>query len=104
MKTRFKTVSTLIAAGVLFGVTGIGRASEDHDEAKSLREAGAILPLERILEQAQQHHAGRVVETELERKRDRYVYEIKIVDKDGIVWELKYDAKTAELLKTKQED
>jgi uncharacterized membrane protein YkoI len=78
-------------------------AGEDQDEARKLREAGDILPLERILDKAKQEQPGRVVETELERKSGRHVYEVKIVDQQGVVHELKYDAKSGDLLKAKQE-
>lgn len=77
-------------------------ASESHDEAKRLREAGAILPLERILERVRTDRPGRIIETELERKKDRYLYEIKIVDERGQVWELKYDALSGELMREKR--
>ena len=39
-----------------------------------------IAILEQILEKARQKQPGRVVETELEKKSRRHVYEIKIVD------------------------
>lgn len=100
MKTLPKT---LLTAAVLLTFAVPGFASEGQDEAKKLREAGDILPLEQILEKAKQKQPGRVVETELEKKSGRHVYEVKIVDEKGVVHELKYDAKNGELLKAKQE-
>ncbi|MEW6330648.1 MAG: PepSY domain-containing protein [Pseudomonadota bacterium] len=94
---------TFIAATLLLASATPGFAGESQDEAKKLREAGDILPLEQILEKARQQQPGRVVETELERKSGRHVYEIKIVDEKDTVHELKYDAKNGELLKTKKE-
>ena len=70
----------------------------DHDLARELKQAGDILPLEKILEKAQQLHAGHVLEVELERAKRRYIYEIETVDTRGNVWEMHFDAKTAELL------
>lgn len=76
----------------------------DAATAKRLRETGAILPLEKILERARRVHAGKVLDTELERKYDRYVYEIEILDERGVAWKMKYDAATGELLKVKIDD
>ncbi len=85
---------------------GVGSAGADDDylEARDLVRAGTILPLERILERAQGEHPGRVLEVELEAKHDRYVYEIELLDVEGRVWELYYDASTGEFLKRKEED
>ena len=90
---------------VLLALTALAvSAGESHDEARALSQAGDIRPLEQILQQAQQVHPGRTLEAELERKRERYIYEIKIVDPQGTVWEMKYDARTGELLKDKKDD
>jgi uncharacterized membrane protein YkoI len=77
----------------------IGRA-----EAKRLRENGEIRPLQEILQLAKTYHDGRVIEVELEKKHNLYVYEIEIVDKNGRVWEMKFDAKNAALISQKLDD
>ncbi len=100
MKTK---TLTALAAVALLTVSGAGFAFEGHDEAKKLKDAGAILPLEQVLQQAHRDRPGRVVETELEKKHGRYVYEIKIVDEQGVVHELKYDAASGRRLKEKRE-
>jgi uncharacterized membrane protein YkoI len=100
MKTKILT--TLVAVALLVG-SGAGYAFEDHDEAKKLKDAGAILPLEQMLAQARRDRPGNVVETELEKKGKRYVYEIKIVDEQGTVHELKYDAASGARLGAKRE-
>lgn len=79
-------------------------SSGEYDEARSLQQRGAILPLQQILERARRYHEGRVLETELEQKGERYIYEIELVDDQGQVWELKFDAASGELLKEKQEN
>ena len=97
-----KAFAALIAAVLLAG-SGAGFAFEDHDEAKKLKDAGTILPLEQVLRQARRDRPGRVVETELEKKDKRYVYEIKIVDEQGVVHKLEYDAASGRQLKEKEE-
>ncbi|BAU46810.1 peptidase [Sulfurifustis variabilis] len=98
----------LIAAALGAVVFALGAssliASDDHERARALREQGEVLPLERILEKVRERHPNvRIIETELERKDGRYVYEIEVAGDNGVVHELKYDARTAELLKEKRE-
>jgi peptidase YpeB-like protein len=45
--------------------------------------------------------AGQGVETELEHKHGRYVYEIEVVSDGGVKKELKYGAKTGALISSK---
>ncbi|KPK38517.1 MAG: hypothetical protein AMJ69_08245 [Gammaproteobacteria bacterium SG8_47] len=79
-------------------------ADSDHDAARTLVEAGEILPLEAILSKAQGEYAGRVLEVELESKGRRRIYEIELIDEQGVVRELEYDAHSGELLRVKQDD
>lgn len=65
----------------------------DHDDIKRLREAGDIVPLETILAQFRdQQPESRLLEVELEFEDGRYVYELVILQEDGTVEELEYDA------------
>jgi len=83
-------------------MTGVGFAEETHHRAKRLKKAGDILPLEKIIERAREKYAGTVLETELEEKKGRLIYEIELLDKNGVVREMKFDASTGELLKMKE--
>jgi uncharacterized membrane protein YkoI len=89
-------------AGTLSLAAGPLPAGTSHDDAKLLQEQGVIVPLERIVEDALRLHRGHVVETELERKKGKYIYEVEIVDEQGVLWELKYDARNGTLLKSKE--
>ena len=80
-------------------------ADLDHNEIKALRDAGKILPLLTILQIHRQHYqGGRVLEAELERERDRYVYDLKVLHNDGVVFEVEYDAVTGELYEIEREE
>jgi len=94
---RLKTMMAAFLAVVV--LSGVAAAGEGHHKAKSLKEAGDILPLEKIVEKATADKPGRVIEAELEKKRGGYVYEIELVDVKGVLWELEYDAKTGVLIK-----
>ncbi len=75
-----------------------------HDRARRAAEAGEILPLAEIYERARRVQPGRVLEAELERARGRWIYEIKILDPEGRLYELKLDAATGKILKREEED
>jgi uncharacterized membrane protein YkoI len=76
----------------------------DHDDAFRLQQAGEILPLESILQKAKQYHDGKVLEVELEKKRGKFVYEIKVLDKEGILWEMKLNAIDGSVVSVEEED
>jgi uncharacterized membrane protein YkoI len=79
-------------------------AVREHDVVRAIKQRGDILSLERILQDARAQHAGRVLESELEQKDGRYIYEVELVDEQGRVWEMKFDARTGEILREKPGD
>jgi uncharacterized membrane protein YkoI len=76
----------------------------DHDEALRLKKSGDILPLETLLEKARQVHDGKVIEVELDKEHGTLVYEIEILDKEGVLWEMKINATDGKILSAKEED
>lgn len=68
-------------------------------EARALVKSGYILSFEKIASHALAIKPGDILETELEFKKDRYIYEVEVLDAKGNVWELKLDASTGELIK-----
>ena len=93
----------ILAVIVLAGTTRIGVASEDHITARELQRAGKILPLDEIVMRAKQMSAGRIIEAELERSGQQYLYEIEFLDEDGTVHEMKFDAQTGALISGRRE-
>ena len=79
-------------------------ADDDYIEARRLREAGEILPLDNILTSLQQTHPGKVLEVEMEKKRDHIIYEIELLGDDGVIREIYIDARSGELIKIKEDD
>lgn len=76
-----------------------------QDEALRLTRAGVIQPFESILPRAQALYPGsRLLEAELEREHDAYIYEIELLTAAGVVRELKLDARDGRLLKDKEDD
>lgn len=80
------------------------KADDDHDEAKRLVESGQILALEDILKKVRKIKPGKILDVELERKGDKNIYEIEVLDNKGTVIELKFDARTGQHLSTEEED
>jgi uncharacterized membrane protein YkoI len=98
------------AAGLLAGLLAapLAQASErDHERARQAVQAGQVLPLPAVLEKLAATHPGQVLGVELEREResdhgrDGWVYEIKLLQRDGQLVKLALDAKTAEVLQSK---
>jgi uncharacterized membrane protein YkoI len=89
---------------VLWFPLSIWPDDNDHEEALRLKESGEILPLESILENVRQYHSGKVLEVELEKEQGIVIYEIKILDDDGILWEVTVNAITGQVMAEEEED
>lgn len=107
LKIRALTISIVITSTLLIGLpplTALADDDREQDQALKLRQQGLILPLEKILQAAQQAHPGRVVEVELQREHKKYIYEVELVDSNGQVWEMKLDATSARIIESERED
>ena len=80
------------------------RADEGHDRARDALRAGEIVPLDEVLEVLRERGAGQVLEVELERHDDRWIYEIETLDPGGVIAKHVVDATTKEILKDGSED
>lgn len=98
-----KMLQTLFVFMLIY-CCGTAVADSDHLKAKALVEAGSILPLEQILKQVATDHPGHILEVEFEQEHGQYVYEVELVDKKGLVWELEYNAENGELIEKELED
>ena len=102
MKNCIKLIITGLL--IIFSIPLFADADVDHDEAKRLVESGEILALEVVLKKAREIQAGKVLEVELESKKNKYIYEIELLNADGTVFELKFDARTGKHLSTEKEN
>lgn len=90
----------LLLLMLLTGAIAQAESEKDHDRARELREAGVIVAVEPLIAEAKRRLPGRLLEIELEDEGDgKYVYEIELVDRKGIVREFFFDAKTGRFLK-----
>ena len=89
---------------MIIGPVHYASADDDHIDARQLREAGQILPLEAILKHARKLYPGKVLEVKLERENNRIVYEVEILTTSGIVKEIYIDAESGKILFTEEDD
>ena len=82
------------------GTSPNGRHSRDHENARNALQQGKIRPLSDILVELRTQLQGEVIEVELEREGEIYIYEFKILAPSGRVSEVKVDAATGKILKT----
>lgn len=76
-------------------------AEDDHDKARKALESGQVLSLQQILQKISKDYPAQVIEVELERKSNGWIYEIKQLSTDGSLSKLEVDAKTGIVLKQK---
>lgn len=96
-------LTRLITVVVVALISAQSAADDDQSRALQLRQLGEILPLEEILAISRQQIDGHILEVELEQKRSRIIYEIEILDHQGRVWELKFDAANGDILERERE-
>ncbi|MCG5502152.1 PepSY domain-containing protein [Ectothiorhodospira lacustris] len=102
MHIRSLTTPFLCLALLAPGLSPAGDRME-HNEILRLRAAGEIMPMEEVLRQAAGIVPGQFIEAELEREDGRYVYELKILDADGVRHKLYLNASDASLIKRERD-
>ncbi len=78
-------------------------ASDDHSEARLMRERGDIMALSELINRSGLQSA-KIIEAELEHEHGQPVYELELLDDQGRVFKHYYNAVTGERLKASQED
>jgi uncharacterized membrane protein YkoI len=90
-------VCTLLAAAPLSPAWG----DQDEEAAEAALARGDARPVRELLERVGSEFPGRVLKIELEHEDDdaaAWVYEVKLLTRQGDVLELEYDAGTLELI------
>jgi uncharacterized membrane protein YkoI len=106
--TMHKSITAFLAALVLlaFPLTGWSDGArthgDDHDRARAALKAGEVLPLADILARVAASHPGQVLEVELERDHGVWMYELKLLQTDGLLVKLKVDARDGAVVRQKK--
>jgi uncharacterized membrane protein YkoI len=103
MDLRLHRVRALIlAAALLVAASGAPALARDHDDARRAVETGEIRPLADILNSVKGKLPGEVVGVRLEREAGAWMYEFRVVDEKGRLFEIHVDAKSGEVERTKE--
>ncbi|ODC04355.1 hypothetical protein BFW38_13245 [Terasakiispira papahanaumokuakeensis] len=97
---------TQLGIGLLSLYALVAWAGDDLDqsEARALVAAGKIMPLNDLLNLYPRRLRGQLLDLELEREDGRVVYELEVLDHDGIVREIQLDAETGALISEEIEE
>lgn len=99
---KSQLLNIALAFIITISLPRVACASElDHDKARKALEAGQVLPLRVILEKIEPQYPGQVLEVELEKKQQLWIYEFKILQPTGKLIKLKVDAGNGVILKQK---
>lgn len=97
----------VILAGLLAPTPAPAQAEDPEPDQEQAREAlrrKEILPLDQVLSVIRDRVPGEIVEIELEREEDRWIYEVEIIDQSGRMRDVLVDAKNAEIIGTENEN
>jgi uncharacterized membrane protein YkoI len=91
---------------VVVALSGSDLLADDHrhdqDAARQAVERGEIKPLADILAAIRSRIPGDVVGVQIEQKRSRWVYELRVADTKGRLFEVYVDAQTANIERIKE--
>lgn len=100
----------LATLGLLACVLGVGATahspahgeSHDHDLARQALEQGQVLPLRTVLDRVEREYDGQALKVEFEHEDGRFIYEIRLLQRDGRLAKLKVDAVNGRVLGIKR--
>ena len=94
----------LLLAALLAATPALAGRDLDQDEALRLRREGVIQPLDALIQPLLERYPGaRLLEAELEEEHGRFIYELELLTRQGVVREIELDAGTGTLLKDKED-
>jgi hypothetical protein len=75
---------------------------DDHDAVRGAVERGEIKPLVQLLELVKGRLPGEIVGVDIERKHGVWLYEFRVIDKSGRLFDVYVDAQSGEIRRTKE--
>lgn len=99
------TLTALFASALLVLTSGVVSARDiSLEEAATLRAAGTIQSAEKLNAAALAKHPGATInDSELDEKYGKHVYQVELIDTQGIHWDVDVDAATGKVLKNHQD-
>lgn len=98
-------IKSILLSATLLGAAGLVHADVRPDHIPQLLESGAIKPFDQLNAAAIATHPGSEIrDTELDKRRDQYVYEVELRSPDGSRWDVDLDAATGGVLSDRRDD
>lgn len=94
------TPRRLILILALLAATPAHADRRDHDALRGALERGEVRPLAEILDQVRSQLPGEIVGVEAERKHGQWVYEFRVTDKSGRLYDVYVDGRSGAILRT----
>lgn len=90
-----------VALCVLFLTLAAPTDARDHDRARDAVRSGEVRPLGEVLGPVRSRYPGRLLDTQLSRQGNNWVYRIKILDRAGKVRVVIVDARSGRILRAR---
>ncbi len=100
MNKKLWVIILLIA---IFSLGHTVKANGDKYDIRELESSGEIKKLGQVMAQVSANVPGRILEVNLERFAGMYVYQIEVLDDNGVLWEVEIDASSGNLLQKQKE-
>jgi len=97
-------LAALLSVGLVLPLSSMAGSGSDQDRARAALLAGEISPLPIIMARVAVTHPGHVLEVELERESERWVYEFKLLQPGGGLLKLQVDAQSGQVLRQKSKN
>ncbi len=102
MHVHLRSMLLGIASAAVLTTAAALAESHDQDAARQAVESGEIRPLADILAAVRGKLPGEVVEVEIESKKGHWIYEFRVLDRKGRLFEVYVDARSGEIDQTKE--
>ena len=101
MKIKTITIATLFVAG-----TSLAIADDlSQKEIDSLVEQGVLKSSEVLNQEVSNLHPdSNIKRSDIDHDDGQYIYEVELLDKNGVEWDVELDATSGEVLKNEQDE
>ena len=102
MDVNLRTMFLGIASAAVLSITAALAESHDQDAARQAVESGEIRPLADILAAVRAKLPGEVVGVEIESEKGHWIYEFRVLDRSGRLFEVYVDPRSGAINQTKE--
>lgn len=102
---NFRSVIAATVLGLTFALPASlpAHADDDIQEARQIARMANLIDPDRAMEVALAEKPGVMTDLDLDHERKGWVYEIEIVDAQGVEWEIELQGDTGKVLKIKRD-